>query len=337
MNKKARALHKESIVIDGLGYSTSARYVEAVIDDLLGAGVAAMNFTVPGTNDGPLEGIRKVEEWLRLIERRGDKLLLVKTGSDIAEAKKRGKLGVIMGSQNATIIGDDLSLLGVYQRLGLRILQLSYTWQNLLGEGCGERTDGGLTTFGLEVVAEMNRLGLVIDLSHCAYRVTMDAIERSRAPVLFTHANPRALVDHCRNKTDEQIKALARNGGVMGIVTYAPLVCKGTRPTWAEYLDLLDYALKLVGPDPVGLGTYFSLWSREEYQTWVAANPNLLPQGPEGGWTWRNIFVNDQGVLEYHQVFRITEGMIARGYSDQDIKKILGLNFLRVFNQVWGK
>lgn len=337
MNTKARALHDESIVIDGLGYSSSAKNTEAFIDDLLAAGVAAANFTVPGTDDGPLAGIKKVEEWLELIDRRSDKLMLIRTGPEIEAAKKQGKLGVIIGSQNATIIGDDIALLGVYKRLGLRILQLTYTWQNLLGEGCGERTDGGLSTFGLEVVAEMNRLGLAIDLSHCAYRVTMDAIEHSTAPVLVTHANPRALVDHGRNKTDEQIKALARKGGVIGIVTYAPLVCKGTRPTWAQFLDLLGYVVKLVGPDHVGLGTDFSLWSRDEFQEWVNVNPNLFPQGPEGGWTWRNIFVNDQGAVEYRQVFQITEGLIARGYSDDDIKKILGLNFLRVFKEVWGK
>jgi len=123
----------------------------------------------------------------------------------------------------------------------------------------------------------------------------------------------------------------------MGICTYAPLVSKDTRPTWAEFLDSVDYVVKLVGPDHVGLGTDFNLWTKEEHAAWVKVNPNLLAQGPQSGWTWRNIFVNDQGVVEYSQVFQITEGLIARGYTDQDIKKILGLNFLRVFREVWGK
>lgn len=335
MSDRAKILHKESTIIDGLGYVERPKYLEDLVDDLLKTGVAAINLTVVGTNDGPLESMKKIEEWHRLIEKYDDKLMLIKTASDIEKAKSAGKLGIIMGSQNATIIGNDLSLLRTYKRLGMRIIQLSYSWQNLLGEGCGERTDSGLSTFGIEVVKEMNRLGLVIDLSHCAYQVTMDAIEYSEAPVLFTHSNPRALVDHARNKTDNQIKALAKNGGVMGIVTYAPFVAKNSRPTWTEYLDLMDYVVKLVGPDHVGIGTDFSLWTKEEYDAWCEANPNLVPQGPQDGWTWRNIFVNDQGLVEYSQVFQITEGLIARGYSDQDIKKILGLNFLRVFKEVW--
>ena len=337
MKDRVKALHKESIIIDGLGYAEHPKYLEEFVDDLLKTGVAAVNLTVVGTNDGPIESIKKIEEWHRLIEKYDDKLILIKTTLDIEKAKSEAKLGLIMGSQNATIIGNNLSLLGTYKRLGMRIIQLSYSWQNLLGEGCGERTDSGLSTFGIEVVAEMNRLGLAIDLSHCAYQVTMDAIKYSKAPVLFTHANPRALVDHIRNKTDEQIKALAKNGGVMGICAYAPLVTKDTRPTWAEFLDLIDYVVKLVGPDHVGLGLDFSLWTQEEYEAWVKDNLNLVPQGPQYGWTWRAIFVNDQGLAEYSQVFQITEGLIARGYSDQDIKKILGLNLLRVYKEVWGK
>jgi len=337
MSDRAKTLHKESILIDGLGFVERSKDLEELLDDILDTGMAAINFTVPGTNDGPPETIKKIEEWHRVIERYNDKLMLIKTSSDIEKAKKEGKLGVIMGSQNATIIGNDLSLLETYKRLGMRIIQLSYNWQNLLGEGYSERTDSGLSTFGIEAVREMNRLGLVIDLSHCAYQVTMDAIKYSKAPVLFTHSNPRALVDHLRNKTDEQIKALAKNGGVMGIVTYAPLVAKDTRPTWAEFLDLIDYVVKLVGTDNVGIGTDFCLWTKEGWDRWCEDNPKNLPQGPQGGWTWRNILVNDQGLIEFNQLFQITEGLITRGYSDQDIKKILGLNFLRVFKEVWGK
>lgn len=337
MSDRAKTLHKESIIIEGCGYATRTKYLEEFVEDLLDVGVAAANITCVAHEEKPLESIKKIEEWHRSIERCSDKLMLVKTGSDIEKAKKEGKLGVILHAQNATIIGNDLNLLGTFKRLGIKIIQLSYNRQNLLGEGCGERTDSGLSIFGIEVVKEMNRLGLVIDLSHCAYQVTMDAIKYSKAPVLFTHANPRALVDHIRNKTDEQIKALAKNGGVMGICAYAPLVTKDTRPTWAEFLDLIDYVVKLVGPDHVGLGLDFSLWTQEEYEAWVKDNLNLVPQGPQYGWTWRAIFVNDQGLAEYSQVFQITEGLIARGYSDQDIKKILGLNLLRVYKEVWGK
>ena len=336
-NNRIKKLHKESLIVDGLGYSSSAKFMEEFVDDLLDVGVAAVNLTIVSPDDGLMEAIKKVEKWNRLIdERRDGKFILVKTSLDIEKAKREGKLGLILGSQNGTIIEDDLIFLGIYKRLGMRIIQPTYSWQNLIGEGCAERTDGGLSTFGLKVVEEMNRLGLVIDLSHCAPQVTMDAIKYSKSPVLITHSNPRALCDHDRNKTDKQIKALAKNGGVIGICTYMPLLTKDTRPTWTDFLNCIDYVVKLVGVDYVGIGTDFSLWTKEEYEVWLRVNPNLLPAGPQHGWLWRNIFVNDQGSVEYNQVFQITEGLIARGYSDQDIKKILGLNFLRVFKEVCG-
>ncbi len=335
MNEKVKKIHQESIIIDGLGYASQSKYFDEYIEDFLSVGLSAVNLTVVGTNDGPLEGILKVEDWNNYVEKHKEKLLLVTNAMDIEKAKKENKLGIIFGSQNATIIGDRLEFLGVYQRLGMRIIQISYTYQNLLGEGCGERTDSGLSIFGIEAVKEMNRLGLVIDLSHCSDRVTMDVLEYSKDPVLITHSNPRAMINHRRNKTDEQIKALAEKGGVIGMVTYAPFVSKDSRPTWEEYLNILDYTVNLVGVDHVGIGIDFSIWTQEEYNEWVRANPNLVPQGPQDGWMWRNIMVNDEGRPEYKQVFKITEGLIDRGYSDQDIKKILGLNFMRVLKQVW--
>jgi len=334
--EKARKIHQESIIVDGLGYSQRSYYFEDFVDSMISVGVAAVNMTVVGSNDTPAVGLVKVEEWNKMIEKRNDKMLLVRNVKDIERAKKEKKVGIMMGTQDGTIIGDDINFLGIYKKLGMTIFQPTYTWQNLIGEGCGERTDGGLSSFGVKAIEEMNNQGMLIDLSHCAYQVTMDAIKFSKAPVVFTHTNPRALCDHARNKTDEQIKAMAAKGGVMGICSYMPLLTKDTRPTWDEFVNCLDYVVNLVGVDHVAIGSDFSLWTKEEYDAWLVGNPNLKPAGPQDGWTWRNIFVNDDGMVEYDQLFTITELLLDRGYSEHDVKKILGLNFMRVLQDVLG-
>jgi membrane dipeptidase len=261
--------------------------------------------------------------------------MLVSTGRDIEKAKREGKFGVIMGSQNADILGGSLSLLPVYKRLGVRIIQLNYYEQNLLGEGFNERTDSGLSNFGLEVVKEMNRLGLVIDVSHCGDQVTMDAINYSKDPVMITHANARALCPHKRNKTDQQIKALAEKDGVIGLNAYSILceVRKDIRPTLEDLLDMADYIVRLVGPDYVSLGLDLSFRTKESYMQWEQLYPNLVPKW---GMFGRNIFQTDDGTVDVTLFPEITKGLVARGYSDDDIEKILGLNFLRVFKEVCG-
>lgn len=333
--KRALELHRKSIIIDGLEYAPGAGNFK-YFDDLVAAGVTAGNMTVTATYDTPSEGMKKLKAWYNLFEEHSDKVIQVNTAGDIERAKREGKFGVIMGTQNADILGGDLSLLPVYKRLGLRIFQLSYYWQNLLGEGCGERTDGGLSTFGIAVVEELNRLGLVVDVSHCAPQVTTDAINYSKGPIMITHSNPKGLINHVRNKTDEQIKALAAKGGVMGVNAWSRLceVKKGVRPTFEDFLDMIDYMVKLVGSDHVSLGLDMTpFWPKEEYEYWAQLYPELRAKG---GFFERCIFTNKEGIDDVSQMPEITKGLVTRGYSDRDIEKILGLNFLRIFREICG-
>jgi len=334
--ERALQLHKRAIIIDALEFAQYPSYYEADIDKIMAAGVTACNLTVPGPNDSLAVAINKITTWKGLFRKHADKLIQVLTSRDIEAAKKEGKLGIIIGSQNADILGSDLSLLATYEALGMRIMQPTYTFQNLLGEGCGERTDSGFSLFGLEWVKEMNRLRMAIDLSHCGDQVTLDGIKYSEAPVVITHSNPRALVNNPRNKTDEAIRALADKGGVIGITTYGPFceIKKGVRSTWADFLDLIDYTVKLVGVDHVGFGTDFAIWTKEQFDAWAAAQlPFYLPTG---GYFGRNVFANEEGGYNYRELHLVTEGLVGRGYSDQDIEKILGLNFLNVFREIWG-
>jgi len=334
--ERALELHKKSIIIDGLEYAPSISNV-GYFDSLIEAGVTAGNMTVTATYDTPYQAMKKLKAWYDLFEEHSDKVILVTSGRDIEKAKREGKFGVIMGTQNADILGDDLGLLSVYKRLGLRIFQLSYYWQNLLGEGCGERTNGGLSTFGINAVEELNRLRLVVDISHCGDQVTTDALKYSKAPIMITHANARGLINHIRNKTDEQIKTLADKGGIIGLNAWSAMceVRKGVRPTFEDLLDVADYIVKLVGPDYVSLGLDMTpFWPLKEYEYWAQLYPSLRAPG---GWIERSIFTNKEGIDNISLMPEITKGLVARGYSDQDIEKILGLNFLRVFKEVCGE
>lgn len=333
----ALRLHGESIVIDALGNApTETEGRVAYFDELIKAGVTAVNITASATNDSPLQAMKRLSAWYDLFENQGSKIIQVHISQDIERAKREGKLGIILGTQNAEILGDDLSLLPVYKRLGLRVIQLSYYMQNLLGEGCAERTDSGLSSFGIEVVKEMNRLGLLIDVAHSGGQVTTDAIKYSDSPILITHSNLQGMVKHIRNKTDEQVRALADKGGVIGLVLYSPFceVRENARPTLEDFLDIIDYAVGLVGPDYVGLGLDLNpFWGRGGYEEFTRLYPGLAPRG---GWLERTVFTDNSGLDNMGRMLEITEGLVTRGYSDSDVEKILGLNFLRVFKEVCG-
>jgi len=340
MNKeneeKALQLHKKAIVIDGLEILSSVSDIVGYIEKLAQVGgVTAAHVTVFSMTDTPVQAMQRLHTWYDIFEKHSDKVVLVSTSQDIEKAKREGKFGVIMGSQNADILGGSLSLLPVYKRLGLRIIQLSYYEQNLLGEGCGEKTDGGLSDFGIEVVKEMNRLGLVIDVSHCGDQVVMDAMKYSEDPVMITHANARVLCHHERNKTDEQIKAMGEKGGVIGLNAYSILceVRKDIRPTLEDLLDMADYIVRLVGPDYVSLGLDIPFRSKDSYMQWAQLYPHLVSKW---GMFGRNIFLTDDGMIDLTLFPEITKKLVARGYLDGDIEKILGLNFLRVFKTICG-
>lgn len=337
--ERAKSLNRNTIMIDGLLSLHSVHYRGSADADFFAeyakAGATAANITVTEMEDGPMEFLRRLPLWYRLLEERPDELILVRSCRDIEKAKAEGKFGVIVGTQNAAVFGSDLGLVSVFKQLGLGIVQLSYYGQNLIGEGCGERTDGGLSVLGIEVVKELNRVGVVIDLSHCGDQVRLDAIEYSSKPVIASHSNPRALNPSRRNLTDEQLMALASKGGVTGCVSFGALLHnrKGERGEVSDYLNMIDCVVKLVGPNHVGFGFDFTPWLPEsEYLAWKAAYPMI--GAPNGGLENKDFF---QSGRDLGKVLEITQGLVERGYSDEDIAKIRGGNFMRVFREVWGE
>ena len=240
----ARRLYDDAIVIDALNVSNWDS--DAVFESLNAGGVAAINAT-QATWEGYEETLDMIAKWYVRFREREDQILLVETVDDIHRAKREGKTGIIFGWQNTSPIENDLDRLELFHKLGVRIMQVTYHERNLLGDGCMERQDGGLTNFGIDAVQEMNRLGILLDLSHVGISTTQESIEVSEKPVAITHANAKTYFDHRRNKTDKAIKTMAEKGGVIGATCIQGFLRNTYDSTIGDYLDAIDHLVDMVG------------------------------------------------------------------------------------------
>ena len=328
-------IHNEAIVVNGLA---QPGHLHKAYDAMLDGGVTATNLTV-AANEDFRKGIARLEEALEVMEAhdRSDLLRVVRNGEEIRRAKADGVSGVIIGFQNADPIEDELANLRIFHRLGLRILQLTYQRRNRLGDGCGEPDDAGLSIFGRQVIEECNRLGILVDLSHVGYRSTMEAMEASADTTVFSHANVHSINPILRNKQDDQIKALAETGGVMGITSISRLMTERGRlhgTDLGEFLDQVDYVADLVGIDHVGVGLDIAEGMTEE--DFLARRKTFLAKFPElkfgGDFPFEHYFT--RGLATAANMRSITAGLVDRGYSAEDVGKVMGGNFMRVFDRV---
>lgn len=326
-SENTRTLHDDSIIIDALEISN---WSKDVFQMMRMGGLTAANTTI-----SILENFRQtmdnITQWYRWFDEYSDIIKHVVTTRDIGEAKTSNKTGIIFGFQNLSAIEDDLDLLRIFHRLGVRIIQLTYNETNYVGTGCLERYDAGLTSFGLEVVEEMNRLGILIDLSHVGDMTTMETIEASKKSVAFTHANARSLFEYPRNKTDEQLKALVKKGGVIGANSFPSFLPKGYNSTLRDYVDTIDYLVDRAGIDHVGIGTDFTDNQPKAFFDWITA-----------GRSKKKAFMDVDYPVIYPEGFRnpadfpnLTQALLEKGYAESDVKKILGENMLRLFKEVW--
>ncbi len=265
------------------------------------------------------------------IANRPDILMRIDSGEDLVRAHGSGRIGVLIGVQDSSHFRspEDVSL---FHSLGQRVSQLTYNSRNLIGNGSTERIDGGISDFGASIVDRMNRVGMAVDVSHCGDRTTLDAFELSRRPVLVTHSNCRALCPgHPRCKTDEAILAMARSGGVMG-VTGVRMFVKTDEPTTLEhYLDHFDHVRDLVGSEFLGVGSDIDLHG---YDDLPATQNQALRSSYKGSYGFRDK-IDIEGVDHPQRMFDLSEGLIRRGYSDGEIRGILGGNFSRVLTALW--
>jgi len=260
-------------------------------------------------------------------------LMRVDSPAALDGVKASGKIGVVLGVQNSQHFRteDDVDF---FHALGQRVSQLTYNHRNMIGNGCLERRDDGISDFGVAVIARMNKAGMAIDVSHCGDRTTLDAFELSVKPVLITHSNCRALVPgHPRCKTDEAIRQMAARGGVMGITGVRNYV-KSDEPTTVEHmLDHYDHVRRVVGMEHLGLGSDMDLDGYDDMppQEQGSLRASITFQDP---YAFREK-LDIEGVDHPKRVFDLTEGLVRRGYSDDAIRGVLGDNFRRVLKQIW--
>ena len=333
---KAAQLHTESTIIDCLGVNNWND--PEVFAGIHRGGVTATNATI-AVWENFTETIDNIARWYPKFDKYANIIMPIKTVADIRKAKADGKSGIIFGFQNASPVEDDLRRLRVFHELGVRIIQITYNNSNLLGAGCAESPDYGLSIFGEHFIEECNRLGILIDLSHVGDRTVADAIEASEKPVAFTHVGPRTLFKHYRNKTDEQLKALAVKGGVVGANAYANFIATWKNSTLSDYLDTIDYLVHLIGVDHVGIASDFTTGQSAEWLRWLftGRNTDAKVEYSKEFRTEGNVVVSyyPQGFQTAADFPNLTRALLERGYSEHDVKKIMGENFLRLFEEVW--
>lgn len=277
------------------------------------------------------ETMGNIAQWYKFINENSDILYLVQTGADITTAEAEGKVGIILGIQNTSPLEDDLSLVEAFNRLGLKVMLLTYNNQNLVGSGCYEATDNGLSRFGRNVVKEMNRVGMVIDLAHCGKRTTIDAIHTSDRPVAITHANPDWIYPTKRSKSKEELGALRDNQGMLGLTLF-PTMIGGADTTMEEFAELVAKTADFMGVDNIGLGSdlvtnrddafmhwvRMGRWTHEiDYGTGTKDTPTRAP--------WPKWF---QGAADFPN---ISEALTNKGFSETEVQGIMGENWKRFF------
>lgn len=319
--------------IDALQY---ANWSEKVFRQMREGGVDAVHVTI-AYHEGFRETVLNVEAWNRWFERFPDLIFQGFTADDVQHARDTGRTAIFFGFQNPSPIEDDIGLVEVWHRLGVRFMQLSYNNQSLLATGCYEAEDPGLTNMGRQVIAEMNRVGMVVDMSHSADRSTLEAIDHSTRPIAITHANPHSWHPVLRNKSDDVIRALADSGGMLGFSLYPHHLRGGGDCTLHAFCEMVARLAEKVGVGALGFGSDLcqdqpdsivqwmrtGRWSKaRQYGEGSADSPGFPPMPP---WFGDN---RDFGTIQ--------QGLATVGFGADDVAAIMGGNWHRFFAQSFG-
>jgi len=320
-------LHDEMIVVDGLIISKWSR---AVFKDMRKGGLTAANCTC-SVWEGFEATMRNIAEWQRYFRDNADLIVPARTTADIRRAKKAGKTAIILSFQNVSAFEDQLGYIQHFKELGVGVVQIAYNTQNLIGTGCYESRDGGLSDFGREAVAEMNRVGIMCDLSHVGANTSRDVILASKKPVAYTHIAPAALKKHPRNKSDAEIRFIVERGGFVGVTMFPPFLAKGAKATVDDYIAAIDHVANVAGEDNVGIGTDFTQDQGPEFFEWLTHDKGYARRLVEFGEV-----VNPTGIRTIGEFPNLTAAMAKARWPERKIRKVMGENWLRVLKEVWG-
>lgn len=305
-----------------------------------GATVYGVTAWLPhATLETALEGLM----FWHLVARQHANILVVGSVDDIRRAKRENLAGFLLAAQDGDFIANKLHRIEAFYRLGLRMMLPAYNRSNLICDGCLDRTDSGLTRFGERVVEECNRVGLLLDCTHVGHRASLDIIERSSQPVVFSHSNPSAVAESPRNIDDEQIKACAERGGVIGLAPFGPLVMKEGQREWpslSDFVEHIDHVVQLTGSsEHIGIGTDMSLGTYPDHEHDPWGEPAYPSVGAEySRYVTGNVRSPMRALRDFNSFAHVPEMiklLLDKGYSETDVSNILGENYLRVFGQVW--
>ena len=325
-----RRLHERAIIIDGRDptFLTNRQIPRDkdktdYVDVLLKSGATAVSVDVPWIDDTFMEGLVNFTAWHERVAASGGRALIVRTVEDIRSAKKSGKIGIILGSQTATIFEKDLRLIRACYELGLRVTQLVYQRRNLMAEGCGEKGDGGLSQLGRDAVTELNRLGIAIDLSHASDKTMTDTIELSTVPVFFSHANVRSVVNVVRNVPDDTLRRLAEKGGMCCVCAISHFLKSDGNDTGTTPDDMARMARHIadrVGVENVGFGL-------DVGESRIADEVAMIGGGAD--------IKKRYALASRSELPELTAAFARVGFHEREIEGILGGNLLRFYGDVW--
>ncbi len=321
---------EDLIVIDGLQYS---KWTPDYFESLRSAGITAIHATLV-YHEMTRETLSRFIEWNKLFEEHEDLILHVKSVEDIDKAKQTKKIAVFFGAQNCSPIEDDIGLIKVMRDLGLLIMQLSYNNQSMLATGCYEEKDPGLTRFGKQAIKEMNRVGMIIDMSHSAERSTLEAMEISERPICISHSNPKFAVDALRNKSTTILEALRDSGGFFGFSLYPFHLPNRSDCTLEEFCKLVADTVDIVGIDNVGIGSDLCLGQTQSVLEWMRngrwSKEMNYGEGSASNSAWPRPLTWFE---DAHGMKNIYKGLLSHGFSCEHVQKIIGQNWYNFLNK----
>ncbi|MER6088993.1 dipeptidase [Streptomyces bluensis] len=336
MSLDPATLHRDTVVFNALDCTPLAWADETYLGKLAASGVTALNHAVSISQDYDAAAAALVG-WQRRLAETDGRVFQAFGLQDVARAKAEGSVAWFAGFEDSKPVGEDLWRLAAFHQMGLRFMGLTYQNRNYAGDGSGETANGGLSRFGRSLVKECNALGVALDLSHTGERSTLETIELSDKPVLVTHAGLTRFVDSPRNKSDVVVRELAARGGVFGLASKSGFLDKDgltRRPSAQVFADNIDYLVELVGIDHVIVGTDVGderKYSREG----MARVRRLYPEIPIVGEDLDLDRIHPEGMGTPADLPVITELMVGRGYSAEDVVKVLGGNLQRVLADIW--
>jgi membrane dipeptidase len=308
------------------------------LDLIRGSGVTAIKSTIGGYNAPFEETLAEIAFYQRMIEMHPDAFMQVRTAGHFTRAKRERKLGIIFSFEGVACLEDKIDRIDLFRNLGVRVMQLSYNTLSPFGAGVLSPSEASLTPLGREAVARMNAQGVALDLSHSNPATTAAAIGASSKPVLITHAGCSAVHAHPRNKTDEQLRAIAEKGGVIGIYDLFYIAPAGRQPNLDDYMAHMTHALNIAGEDHVGIGsdTAFGTmaFSDEERAAWNAETQRRVAAGVAAPEEDGRLPLTE-GLNRPDRALVIADALLDRGYSARAVEKVLGGNFIRAFGETW--